>query len=114
MADVDMGLRDYRWVSESLPGKIAPMDLDAVLEKNGHVLILEMKPKGAPVPLGQRLTLKNFVRMGCDVWVIWGDGPTVEAGEMDRNGNVNFIAKLSIAKLKNKVTGWFKEAEETE
>lgn len=89
------------------------MDLDAVLERNGHVLVLEMKPGNAPMPLGQRLTLKNFVRMGVDVWVIWGEGP-VEVGEMDRYGNVKFIEKMTLAKLKRKVTGWFEDADADE
>jgi hypothetical protein len=112
VSELELGLRDYRWVAEALPGKIAPMDLDCVLEKNGHVLIMEFKPTGASLPLGQRLTLKTFVRMGADVWVVWGDGRSVEVGPMDRNGNVNFVSKMTQNKLRHKVTDWFSAAEE--
>jgi hypothetical protein len=111
-----MGLRDYRWVSEALPGRIAPMDLDCVLEKNGHILIQEFKPKGAPLPLGQRLTLKAFVRLGqlagkvVDVWVVWEDGDMVEVGAMDRHGNVPFIETMRKNRLKRRVVEWFEEA----
>jgi len=104
-----MGLRDYRWVSESLPGKEAPMDVDCVVEKGGRFLVLEFKPEGMPLPMGQRLTLKAMVRTGYfDVWVVWEgtDGRTCQVGVMDRNGSVNFIAKLRIEQLGHKVEEW--------
>jgi hypothetical protein len=115
VAKADMGLRDYRWVSESLPGRVAPMDLDAVLEKNGHVLIMENKPEKVPLPLGQRLTLKTFVRMpNTRVWVVWeeNDNKHVQVGEMDRNGNVNFVERMTIAKLKGRILAWYEQASE--
>lgn len=108
--NLDLGLRDYRWVTEALPGKVAPMDMDFVLERNGHVLIQEYKPEGAPLPLGQRLTLKTFVRMGCDVWVVWEGEKKVQVGMMDRYGNVAFIESMTPAKFKRKTTEWYEEA----
>lgn len=110
VSNVDMGLRDYRWVSESLPGRVAPMDLDCVLEKNGRFLVMEFKPGGAPLPLGQRLTLKRLVRLGMDVWVVWEDGERVEVGAMDRNGEVPFVSEMRKNKLARKVQQWFEEA----
>lgn len=112
VADVDMGLRDYRWVSDSLPGRVAPMDLDCVLERNGQFLVQEFKPEGAPLPLGQRLTLKALVRLGMDVWVEWEakDGKHVDVGSMDRNGNVPFVETLRRAQLANRISTWFQEA----
>lgn len=114
VADTDMGLRDYRWVSDSLPGRVAPMDLDCVLERGGHFLVMEFKPKGANLPLGQRLTLKALVRLGMDVWVVWEDkdGKTAEVGSMDRNGNVPFVESLRLKQLESRVSTWFKEASE--
>jgi hypothetical protein len=105
-----MGLRDYRWVSEALPGRVAPMDLDCVLERHGSMLVMEFKPKGAPVPLGQRLTLKHLVRIGADVWVVWEDGERVEVGAMDRHGNVPFVEEMRKNRLRKRVTDWFHEA----
>jgi hypothetical protein len=114
VAGLSLGLRDYRWVSEALPGREAPMDLDCVLEKAGHVLIMENKPLGMPLPLGQRLTLKTFVRLGCDVWVVWEDedGTHAEVGSMDRNGNINFVERMTINKLRRRVTAWRDQAAE--
>lgn len=115
VTEVQMGLRDYRWVADALPGRVAPMDLDSVLERNGHVLIMEFKPHGMALPLGQRLTLKAFVRKpNTRVWVVWEDENKkhAEVGEMDRNGNVNFVERMTIAKLRNKVATWFEQASE--
>lgn len=116
VSEVDLGLRDYNtWVGDALPGRVAPMDVDFMLEKNGNVLVIEFKPKGVPLPLGQRLTLKNLVRMGMDVWVVWHNAgqDTCEAGVMDRNGNVNFTEAMRVARLRRRVAEWFKQAEES-
>jgi hypothetical protein len=105
-----MGLRDYRWVSDALPGRVAPMDLDCLLERRGKFLAMEFKPKGAPLPMGQRLTLKALVRLGMDVWVVWEDGERVEVGAMDRNGNVPFVEDMRQTRLRRRVSEWFREA----
>jgi hypothetical protein len=108
----NLGLRDYRWLGDSLPGRVAPMDVDFMLERNGQFLVIENKPGGAPIPMGQRITLKALVRQGMDVWVAWEqeDGKHVEVGVMDKHGNVNFIDRMTVAKLKNKVSEWFSAA----
>ena len=112
VTEVSLGLRDYRWVADALPGRVAPMDLDFMLEKNGRFLVLEYKPGVAPLPLGQRLTLKQLVRLGMDVWVVWHDdgNDTCKVGSMNRNGDVNFIEEMRVTKLRAKVRGWFEEA----
>ena len=55
--------------------KITPMDLDAVIERRGHVLILETKSPGKDVPMGQRITLETLVKIGAGkikVYFIYG------------------------------------------
>jgi hypothetical protein len=109
--DVKLGMRDFRWVSSALPGRVAPMDLDAMLEKNGHHLVMEMKPGNAGLPLGQRITLKTLVVLGMDVWVIWEkEEGWVEVGSMDKHGEVNFVERMSVAKLRSRVAQWYEEA----
>jgi hypothetical protein len=111
VSKVKMGLRDYRWVSNALPGRVAPMDLDCVLERGGSFLCMEFKPGGAPLPLGQRLTLKALVRQGWDVWVAWEqDDGSVHVGAMDRRGEVPFVEELTQDELTERVTDWW-EAE---
>jgi hypothetical protein len=93
------------------------MDLDCVLERNGRVLILEFKPEKAHLPLGQRLTLKNFVRMGADVWVVWehNDGDHASVGAMDRNGNVQFVEEnVRLRVLRQHISKWYSQASEEE
>ena len=101
-----LGLRDFRWVVESLPGRVAPMDIDFALEKNGRFLFIEFKPDGAGLSVGARISYKALVRAGHDVWLVQGDGP-VQAGPMDRNGNVNFTATLTLDELVQRVKAWF-------
>jgi hypothetical protein len=114
VTDLKMGLRDYRWVADALPGRVAPMDLDCVLERRGKFLVMEFKPKGAPLPMGQRLTLKALVRLGMDVWVVWEDGDKAEVGAMDRHGNVPFVETMRVNRLRRRVSEWFQEASEDE
>jgi len=108
--DVDMGLRDYTWLSPMLPGNVAPMDIDSILERNGHFLVMEYKPEGASIGMGQRITLKQMVRKGFDVWVVWGNGP-IEVGAMDKYGDVKFVDKMSREKLAERAVEWFNQAD---
>lgn len=107
-----LGLRDYRWLAPLLPGKVSPSDLDSVLERNGHFLIHEYKPKGAGIGMGQRIMLKNLVRgpRTIDVWVVWGDETSVEVGSMDRNGEIPFVDKMKTEKLAQKTVQWLEWA----
>src|SRR6266516_2086082 len=88
-SDIDIGLRDYRWLGDALPGKIAPMDVDFMLERNGHFLVLELKPAKAPLPMGQRLTLKALTRgpKSVQTWLVRDAGKKiVEAFTLQRSG----------------------------
>lgn len=115
VADAQLGLRDFKWVADALPGRVAPMDIDSVLEKNGRILMMEMKPKGMAIPLGQRITLRAFANLKTvDVWVVWEEegGVWVEVGAMDRHGDIPFVERMRVTKLKNRVTDWFEAAME--
>lgn len=82
------------------------MDIDFALEKNGRFLFIEFKPVGAGISVGSRISYKTLVRQGHDVWLVQGDGP-VQAGAMDRNGNVNFSAEMSVEELIARVKSWY-------
>jgi hypothetical protein len=64
-----LGLRDYRWVSHDLPGRIGPTDADLMLHSNGEVLVVELKPSGAVIPTGQRMALRVLFRKAITMWV---------------------------------------------
>jgi hypothetical protein len=107
-----MGLRDFRWVNDALPGKLGLMDIDGTLTQaqTGRVLMLELKPAGAYISKGARLTYKLFVRAGFDVWVVWDheDG-TVERGHFDRAGNIRGVARVTQEALAAEVVAWWEE-----
>lgn len=110
-----LGLRDYQWINDKLPGKVGFMDGDAILERRGNVLMLETKPDGGYIPLGQKITLKALVRMGIHVWCVWEkkDGK-VEVGAMDRRGEVPFVETMSMVKFVRKITDWYQAADQGE
>lgn len=93
------------------------MDVDGVLERNGYILILETKPPGASIPLGQRITFKAFVKTGkVTVWVAWADNKaeTVEVGAMDARGEVPFVEKMPLRKFIQRITEWYAAADKGE
>jgi hypothetical protein len=103
VSEVALGPRDYRWVSPKLPGKVAPMDIDFMLERNGHILVIEFKPMTAKVPAGQARTLRSLRRFA-DVWVMYGDGPMVDIDWGDGR------TRLSLDEVAAEVVLWFEEA----
>lgn len=113
MSGLDLGLRDYRWLGDALPGRVAPTDVDFMLERGGQFLVQEYKQGGAPLPLGQRLTLKALVALGMDVWVVREDEKDrarVEVGQMDSNGVVPFVESMRVNQLRQRVARWFARA----
>ena len=102
-----LGLRDYSWINQHLPGREGATDGDMILEKRGHILMLETKPKGAYLPLGQRLTLKAFVKKGVWVLVVWDheDG-TVEMGRMDERGEIPIVSHVPLEDLVDYILRW--------
>lgn len=106
-----IGLRDYRWLDEMLPGRVGAMDVDAAVHhaRAGRMLIFEFKLPGESLSLGVRLTLMHLVRLGADVWVVWGpyDEALYDVGQMDRAGRVRFLQRLPIEALKRSVREWW-------
>ena len=107
---VNMGLRDFRWVNEALPGRVGGMDLDFCVTQNitGRVIFLELKPGGAPVSRGARLTFALFAGRGDTCWVVWdlGDG-MVERGVFDKAGRVQRRTTMTQEELAEDLGGWW-------
>lgn len=108
VTEVDLGMRDFRWVSPKLPGRVAPMDVDFMLEKNGHFLVLEFKPKQGALGMGARITYRALVRLGMDVWVVWQDNDhMVVVGTMDKRGEIIAPVLMTEDELAERVAAWF-------
>lgn len=54
--------------------KIRLSDIDGIVERNGHFLLIEAKSSGVPIPIGQGIMFDRFAAMPkCSVLVIWGE-----------------------------------------
>lgn len=95
--------------------KIQPMDIDAVIERKGHILIFETKNIGVTIPLGQKITLETFIKLGkgkITIFILYGKTPkTID------NMEIWVYKQNTISKLKIKcdyqivlylTTEWFK------
>lgn len=119
VAETQLRLRDFSWVNEALPGKVGLMDIDGVLScvKSGKTLMVEMKPPGAYISVGAKLTFKTLIETSgglTEVWVIWGpekDG-TVEMAHVTKSGNLTSRVKLSLDDCAALVSQWWSEAQD--
>ena len=106
----ELGLRDYAWLSDALPGRNGATDFDAVFTQNrtGRSLILEFKPGAAPLPMGQRLALQLFVLMGSDVWVAWDSDPqAIRVHKMDQNGQLSSVRVVTKDQFSGMLSEWW-------
>jgi hypothetical protein len=113
VAEAKLGLRDYAWVNESLPGKVGGMDVDFTVNQaaTDRALMLEFKPEGAYLSTGHRLTFRLFVRKGIDVWVLWEqkDG-TVKVAGVNAAGHTPIIsAAMPRVKVAQLIREWWDE-----
>ena len=109
VAEAALALRDYSsWLGDALPGRVAPMDVDFMLERHGHFLIIEFKPANGHVPKGQLITLKALEKMGAEVWLVRGDGPRVTV-EVLLNGEWMPPFDITVDELAKETRVWFEE-----
>lgn len=63
-----------KFFDQYLGGKCSPSDIDGVIERNGHILLIEWKSGHTEIPLGQHILFENFAfKRGIPVLVLWGD-----------------------------------------
>jgi hypothetical protein len=72
--------------------------------------MLELKPRGARVSTGARLTFALFVLAGMDVWVVWDIGKNrVKVGVCNEEGRVVNIREMTRGQCAKKVLKWWNE-----
>ena len=101
-------LWDWGFLDECFGGtRIKVTDVDGLVERRGHFLLIEAKSIGAPIPKGQAIMFDALVEdPNWHVLIIWGDtNAPVEAMVW---GNKQFEADE--AKIQDVVRRWYSMA----
>lgn len=108
---VNLGLRDFSWVNSHLPGKLGFMDVDGMLHQaqTGRILVLELKPRGARISRGARLTFDHLVSIGFDVWYVWDLGAGLVDVSPATPGGWVTPERLTRDELADDIAGWWEE-----
>ena len=102
------GVFDWSWTQGCFGDtKITPMDIDAIVERNGHFLVFETKADGVPIPVGQLLTMKALHRTGrFTIFLLWGK-PLPKKAEIWKAASKDIYHVVGIDNLRDCVSKWF-------
>lgn len=92
---------------------IEPTDIDGLVERNGHFLVIETKRPGVMVPLGQDIMFRSFVKAcGAVVIVVWGErnSPAALRVYSTQHPDGRNEDNAGIERLRLLVTRWFEKA----
>jgi hypothetical protein len=105
--------RDAAWDWSILDGcfghtRIAPCDLDGLIERNGRFLVIEAKPGTKPLDRGQEITLNALARTGLfTVLVVWGPRNTPRRLVVLTKDRAMTYDPATLDTLRGIVTRWF-------
>lgn len=102
------GVFDWSWTQGCFKDtRITPMDVDAIVERNGHFLVFETKADGVPIPVGQLLTLKALHKLGrFTIFLLWGK-PLPAKAEIWKAASKEIYHVEGIDNLRDCVSKWF-------
>lgn len=93
--------------------KIKPTDLDGMVERNGHFLVIECKSPGVPVKQGQAMTFNRLVATGmATVMIVWGEQNQPESLQILSPSKTEFIDPCDLDLFRSQVYGWFLYADQ--
>jgi len=61
--DNHTGLTNWQVVIDALPGKVGVSDIDGIIERKGHFLVMESKNELEKLPQGQAILLEQLSRI---------------------------------------------------
>ena len=94
--------------------RIAPTDVDGMVERNGQFLFLEAKGPSAVIPVGQRITFEHALNTGIfTVIVVWGRPNEPEAMMVCRLGRMGQKVPATLTDLRQAVADWYRSADKT-
>jgi hypothetical protein len=101
-------MRDYRWITDRLPGKVAPMDGDFILERNGDFLFMEFRQPGEYVSRGKEITISELRSIPViDFWVVEAPDEHTEETEVKVYWNAERNEVMSRRKLEDYIIKWY-------
>lgn len=108
----------WKFLDDCFPGKVRPTDIDGMIERNNHFLMLEQKSDEKEfIPDGQHILYRNFsTKKNCKVIVFWGkmkDNIPVEISQIIiyEDGNQDWDSEPpSMLRFKKLIQDWWREA----
>lgn len=103
---------DWAFLNDCWAGRIRPTDVDGMVERNGHFLVLEAKPRGARINEGQSYTFTALARQpNTTILILYGDVNQPE--EMSALGAFETRARqpCTVASVQSFCRRWFVHAE---
>jgi hypothetical protein len=108
VTEVQLGLRDYRWITDRLPGKVAPMDGDFILERNGDFLFMEFRQPGEPISMGKRITIEGLRALeGVEFWIVEAPDEHGPETEVKVTWNETVQEVMSRQRLEEYILKWY-------
>lgn len=88
-------------------------DIDGIVERNGHFLLIEAKGNDKQIGKGQRILLDHLVDIGCfSTLVVWGKPQEPTAIELTTEfGKRRMYRPADIRIMREIVSSWFRFAE---
>lgn len=92
--------------------RISPTDLDGIVERKGHFLILEAKGPSVPIPQGQMITFNRLCATGLfTIIVMWGEKDNPDLVQVMDFAGVSPPRKTDLQGVRDEVAGWFRHVD---
>ena len=110
-----LGTFDDAFAAGGAPQRFGFTDVDGQVERNGCLLVIELKTPGAPLPAGQRIMYEQASRRIGDAYqpyVVWG-APDFSGSLMFqswRDGQTWGRKPITLAELKARFAAWYQWA----
>ena len=111
-----LGTFDQAFEVGGAPPRFGFTDVDGQVERNGCLLVVELKMPGAPLPAGQRIMYEQATRRIGDAYrpyVVWG-APDF-SGRLEfqtwRSGRTTGRQRTTLSELEARFTKWFRWAD---
>lgn len=94
--------------------RIKPTDIDGMVERRGHFLLLEGKGLGVPIPQAQEIMFNKLRQTGnFTIIVIWGTPNEVSRMQVRTPTEVGDCKAATSQDLRSRVREWFEMADST-